>query len=142
MGAASAPSPASRSFTSGICSTALICRFKVSLTGAGILAGPTTPRYELAFIAWNCVPLWTDVGAAPAARRLTVIADAYGGVDPREILRAVPPRIQTMLDGIPVAAAAGDAGMANLMANGEPDRSLRSLTDLVRRLPAIHRALD
>jgi hypothetical protein len=26
------------------------------------LAGPTTPPLELAFIAWNCVPLWRDIG--------------------------------------------------------------------------------
>jgi aminoglycoside phosphotransferase (APT) family kinase protein len=26
------------------------------------LAGPTTPLLELAFIAWNCVPLWRDIG--------------------------------------------------------------------------------
>lgn len=106
------------------------------------LAGPTTPLYELAFIAWNCVPLWRDIGADLAARRLTVIARTYGGFTAAEILLAVPPRIQIMLDGIPVAAAAGDEGMANLMANGEPERSTRSLADLVGRTPGILRALD
>jgi hypothetical protein len=106
------------------------------------LAGPTTPLYELAFIAWNCVPLWRDIGDDLAARRLIVIAHTYGGFTAAEILLAVPPRIQVMLDGIPVAAAAGDEGMANLMANGEPERSLRSLADLVSRTPAILGALD
>ncbi len=100
------------------------------------LAGPTTPLFELAFIAWNCVPLWTDIGPSAAASRLTLIASTYGGVDPLDILHAVPPRIQAMLDGIPVAAA-GDAGMANLMANGEPEQSRRSLAGLVERIPAI-----
>jgi hypothetical protein len=101
------------------------------------LAGPTTPLFELAFIAWNCVPLWRDIGADLAARRLTVIADVYGGPSARHILYAVPPRITVMLDGIPAAAAAGDAGMANLMAAGEPERSRRSLAGLVERIPAI-----
>lgn len=101
------------------------------------LAGPSTPLYELAFIAWNCVPLWTDIGAATAAERLRIIAGGYGGYGAREILHAVPPRIRLMLDGIPVAAAAGDAGMANLMAAGEPERSRLSLADLVARIPAI-----
>jgi hypothetical protein len=105
------------------------------------LAGPTTPLFELAFIAWNCVPLWRDIGPGAAAHRLTVIASAYGGIGPRQILHAVPARIQIMLDGIPVAAAAGDPGMANLMTLGEPDRSRSALTDLVTRIPAIDRLL-
>jgi hypothetical protein len=29
------------------------------------LAGPTTPLMELSFIAWNCVPLWRDMGMRP-----------------------------------------------------------------------------
>ena len=105
------------------------------------LAGPTTPLFELAFIAWNCVPLWTSIGPSAAASRLTVIAATYGGVDPRDILYAVPPRIQAMLDGIPVATAAGDAGMANLMAKGEPEQSRHSLARLMSRIPEIARAL-
>jgi len=60
---------------------------------------------------------------------------------PGEILRAVPYRIQTMLDGIPVAAAAGDEGMARLMAAGEPGRSFGSLAGLIDRIPAIERQL-
>jgi hypothetical protein len=45
-------------------------------------------------------------------------------------LPAVPGRIQVMLDGIPVAAAAGDEGMVNLMSVGEPERFQLSLNDL------------
>jgi hypothetical protein len=105
------------------------------------LAGPSTPLFELAFIAWNCVPLWRDIRPELAARRLTVIASTYRGFHPREILRAVPRRIQIMLDGIPAAAAAGDPGMANLLAGGEPDRSRLSLADLVKRIPEIDRVL-
>lgn len=105
------------------------------------MSGPTTPLFELAFIAWNCVPLWRDTGAEPAARRLTLIAAAYGGPTARQILHAVPRRIQIMLDGIPAAAAAGDRGMANLLAVGEPERSRASLAGLVQRMPAIDRAL-
>jgi Phosphotransferase enzyme family len=105
------------------------------------MSGPTTPLFELAFIAWNCVPLWRDIGPGPAAGRLALIADTYGGFSPREILHTVPRRIEVMLDGIPVAAAAGDAGMANLMTAGEPERSRASLRDLIDRIPAIDRAL-
>jgi hypothetical protein len=105
------------------------------------LAGPTTPLFELAFIAWNCVPLWEDVDPGRAAERVGLIATGYGGFTGRQVLRAVPPRIQIMLDGIPAAAAAGDQGMANLLALGEPGRSRRSLSGLVGRMPAIERAL-
>lgn len=46
-----------------------------------------------------------------------------------------------MLDGIPAAAAAGDEGMANLMAAGEPSRSRPALAGLAERIPAIDRHL-
>jgi Phosphotransferase enzyme family len=105
------------------------------------LAGPSTPLLELAFIAWNCVPLWRDMSPETAAARLAVIADTYGAVAAGEILRAVPYRIQTMLDGIPAAAAAGDEGMARLMTAGEPRRSAATLAGLIGRIPAIGRYL-
>lgn len=106
------------------------------------MSAPTTPLWELAFIAWNCVPLWRAMSPDAAARRVALIAGTYGGVEPRRVLHAVQPRIQAMLDGIPVAAAAGDQGMANLVALGEPDRSRVALTALVERIPGIDRQLS
>jgi hypothetical protein len=105
------------------------------------MAGPSTPLLELAFIAWNCVPLWRDIGARNAAERLRAIAAAYGGPDASTILLAVPARIQTMLDWIPAAAAAGDDGMVNLMKAGEPGRSANSLKGLIERILAIDQIL-
>jgi thiamine kinase-like enzyme len=126
-----------------------IAPYNVSFAGdhvAGVfdwdLAGPSTPLFELAFIAWNCVPLWRDIGPANAASRLTLIASAYGEFSPKEILHAVPDRIQLMLNWIPLAAADGDEGMANVMAAGEPGRSQASLADLCERIPAIDRLLS
>jgi hypothetical protein len=102
------------------------------------LSGPSTPLLELAFIAWNGVPLWTDeLDPVESAERLQLIAAAYGSFGPRQILQAVPARIKIMLDGIPVAAAAGDSGMVNLMAVGEPERSRATLARLIDRIPAI-----
>jgi hypothetical protein len=105
------------------------------------LAGPTTPLLELAFIAWNGVPLWRDGDPAVAAERLRLIARRYGGFEPGQILDAVPGRIQLMVDQIPIAAAAGDPGMANLVAMGGPDQDKRTLAALADRIPAIHRRL-
>jgi hypothetical protein len=101
------------------------------------LAGPTTPLDELAFVAWNCAPLHTDIGAAATAERLRLIADAYRGPTAEQILWQAPARISVMLEGIPVAAAAGDVGMANLMVLGEPDNSRAAHAAMVGRLPAI-----
>jgi hypothetical protein len=106
------------------------------------MAGPSTPLLELAFIAWNCVPLWRDIAPSEAAERLEVMAAGYGGPGARAILRAVPYRIQTLLDWIPRAAANGDEGMANLMTLGEPGRSQAGLDGLTGRLlPAIDQLL-
>ncbi len=105
------------------------------------LAAPATPLLELAFIAWNCVPLCRDTGPGTAAARLRVIAAAYGGPGARQILHAVPPRIGAMLDWIPAAAAAGDDGMAHLITAGEPGRSRTALAGLIERIPAIDRQL-
>ena len=110
------------------------------------LAGPSTPLAELAFVAWNSAPLTRDLGTVETARRLRLIAAAYSSrgsaVDARELLQAVPGRVQLMLDGIPAAAASGDAGMANLVALGEPERSQVVLDALVSRLPLVYRLLD
>jgi hypothetical protein len=105
------------------------------------LAGPSTPLFELAFIAWNCVPLWRDIGAELAAHRLSLIAATYGQISASQILHAVPERIRLMLEWIPITAAAGDEGMVNLMAAGEPGNSAAALADLQTRIPAIARRL-
>ena len=104
-------------------------------------AGPSSPLDELAFIAWNCVPLTRDVGVAESAHRLELIASTYGGVQPHAVLDQVPVRIQLMFDGMAAGVAAGDAGMARLLTLGEPQRSQRTLAELLTRIPAIASAL-
>jgi len=106
------------------------------------LAGPTTPLMELAFIAWNCVPLWRDIGDEAAAERIRRICSAYGGVHPTQVVDAVPRRIQMMQGRIPRGAAAGDAGLRRLMSHGEPERSQAALKELVPRLRRIRSILD
>ena len=102
------------------------------------LAAPSTPLLELAFMAWNCVPLWRDTGPAAAAARLSALAEGYGGSVPAgQILAAVPGRMRLLLDFIPAAAAAGDRGMATLIETGEPGISRRALDGLITRIPEI-----
>jgi len=104
------------------------------------MAGPGRPIDDLAFAAWNWVPLFRDVGASVSARRLEVMAAAYSGVAAAEILAHVAPRLQRSLDVIAAGQAAGDPGMLQLGTRGEPDRSALALAAFVDRLPAIRAA--
>ena len=105
------------------------------------LAGPSTPLFELAHLAWNGVPLFRPMPVDDAARRLEVIAAAYGRFTAREILTAVPVRTRLAIDGIRTAVARGDEQMRNLTLIGEPENTEVALGGLVERLPAIEAAL-
>ena len=101
------------------------------------LAGPTAPLMELAFIAWNCVPLWRDVGDVTSAERIRRISRRTAASIRRDIVDVVRRRIQMMLDRIPLGVAEGDAGLRRLMSQGEPRRSQTLLNELVPRLRRI-----
>jgi 8-oxo-dGTP diphosphatase len=106
------------------------------------MAGPGTALEDVAFAAWNWVPLWRDLDPVRAAERLELIATAYGAcLTAERILDAVPARLQRALDVILAGQAAGDPGMLNLRAVGEPDRSARALAALERSVPAIREHL-
>jgi mutator protein MutT len=107
------------------------------------MSGPGLVIDDVAFAAWNWVPMWRDVGAAVAAERVQVMATAYGeGVTAEQILERLPVRLQRALDTILAGQRAGDPGMLNLAKVGEPDRSANALVELVERLPAIRQALS
>lgn len=105
------------------------------------MAGPGTRLEDLAFAAWNWVPLHGQLPPPESAYRLRVMADAYGGVSPRDILAGVARRVDRSIRLISQGQAAGDTGMLNLANVGEPERTIRSVADLRSRLPAIERAL-
>jgi 8-oxo-dGTP diphosphatase len=105
------------------------------------LAGPSTALLELAHCAWNAVPLYRPIDAHRAARRLELMAASYGAFTGREILHAVPVRVQLAVDGIRTAVAAGDVGMRNLTAVGEPERTEVALDGLRARMPGLDSAL-
>jgi 8-oxo-dGTP diphosphatase len=109
------------------------------------VAGPGVPLDDLAFAAWNNVPLVQMAEDAEhteeAARRLEVMAQAYGGVHARQILRQVRPRIEGSRQRISEGAAAGDTGMQRLVGTGVLDKIDRGLAVLEAAAPAIERAL-
>jgi hypothetical protein len=127
---------------------------------AGVLdwdvAGPGRAIDDLAFAAWHFVPLNAEPAAAgaagaaavagaaaagEAARRLRVLAEAYGGIDPSRLLAAVPGRLGTSIERIQTGAAGGDAGMQRLLAAGVVPRVEAARARLTERLPRIDREL-
>jgi 8-oxo-dGTP diphosphatase len=103
------------------------------------VAGPGVPLDDLAFCAWNNVPLMPVAGSA--ARRLRLVAEAYGGVDARDILAHVRPRIEDSRRRISTGAESGDPGMQRLVRTGVLDKIDRGLADLARAEPDIAAAL-
>ncbi len=103
------------------------------------VAGPGVPLDDLAFCAWNNVPLLPV--ADDAARRLVVLAEAYGDVKASDILAHVRPRIEGSRQRIAAGAEAGDPGMQRLVRTGVLDKIDRGLADLARELPRIEAAL-
>ena len=106
------------------------------------MAGPGVPLDDIAFAAWNSIPLAIPVPPAYAAARLRLMATAYGGtVSPLEILQGAPVRAQRSARVIRAGQQAGDPGMLNLAKVGEPERSERRSLELIERIPDIARYL-
>jgi len=105
------------------------------------MAGPGVPLDDLAFVAWMSVPLRVDAPVADVARRLGLMAAAYGEVTPEAILDHVSTRMTAATDRIEAGQRRGDPGLLNLAAVGEPGRTRAAVAALVDRLPAIAAAL-
>lgn len=107
------------------------------------MAGPGSRLQDLAFAAWNWVPLHRPLPPDDAARRLRAMAQAYGDeMAAAGILLAVVPRIERSIEVICAGQAAGEEGMLNLAKVGEPERTERSVAELRSRVPAIERRLS
>jgi hypothetical protein len=104
------------------------------------MAGPGRPIEDLAFVAWNTLPLAKPIPIDESARRLRLMAEAYG-IDPVTIADAVVPRMTSAGDRIEAGQRAGDLGMLNLAKVGEPARMRRTLARLEDRLPLIRAEL-
>ena len=104
------------------------------------LAGPSRPMFDLGHTDRSAIPLFREIPATAAARRLHVFAEGYG-TDARAALQAVQPRVQLAIDGVREGLRRGDEGMINLAAVGEPERTERALAGFLTRRDAIESAL-
>lgn len=105
------------------------------------LAGPGRPVEDVGFLAWSGVPLFRELAAGRVARRLGLVADAYGGLSAREVLQASVARMQSACARIAAGQARGDPGMVALGRHGEPGRTRERLERLRHRLPDLEHAL-
>lgn len=106
------------------------------------VTGPADPLDDLAFMAWNFLPCY-DEAAHPDAevvRRLRLLAEAYG-VSPSEIFERLEPKYRRMVNAIHSGAAAGDAGMQNLIDGGHAADNAAVLEAFVGRLPRLRALL-
>ncbi|PSL05201.1 phosphotransferase family enzyme [Haloactinopolyspora alba] len=105
------------------------------------MAGPGVPTDDLAFMVWMSLPLLRPLPLHDVVRRLRLMADAYGGPAPGEILRQVDRRMTLAADNIEAGQRRGDPGLLNLAAIGEPERTRTALRGLRARLPEIEAAV-
>lgn len=105
------------------------------------MAGPGVELDDLAFTAWNSVPLYRVIPDNDVVRRLRLMVRGYGAYSPVEVLDAVDRRIGSATDKITAGQRAGDPGMLNLARVGEPQRTLERLDVMRMRLPALRAGL-
>lgn len=105
------------------------------------MTGPGRPLDDLAFMSWTAVPLFRPRPAAGVARRLRLMAETYGGIEPLALLAHVETRMVSATNRIEAGQRRGDPGMLNLASIGEPARTRASIADLRGRRPAIKAAL-
>jgi mutator protein MutT len=107
------------------------------------VTGPGKPLDDVAHMAWNFLPCF-DEDAHPdveVVRRLLLLADAYAAFSPSEILEHLAPKYRRMVDAIHAGAAAGDAGMQNLIDAGHAADNAAALEAFVVRLPRLRALL-
>ena len=96
-------------------------------------AGPGLPLDDLAFLCWSGVPLFREIPAADAARRVALAAEAYGGVDPADLLDAVADRMRRASDRIAAGIGAAIPGCCRSSDLGEPERTREPASTRLQR---------
>lgn len=109
------------------------------------MASPGPAAGDLAFLAWNGVPLFrAALPDADVARRLRLLTDAYGdpAIHPAALLELALERMRTAIDRIEAGQRASDEGMLALGRVGEPAQTRARIAAAAERVPAIRAALD
>jgi Phosphotransferase enzyme family len=91
------------------------------------LAGPGSHLSEVAFLAWQWVPLWQPDSARglgwahppDISRRLNLLLDSYGLRDRGRFIEAVVARVEDHYEGIERQAATGHPGFMQLVKEGQ-----------------------
>ena len=110
-------------------------------------AGPGTVQEEIAFLAWQWVPLCppelkAKIGCNPSideVARLRLLLDSYGYEDRAGLIDAVIERAEISRSGIEECAAAGDPAYIAFRDEGYPrdiERTIRHLEKVGRNLQA------
>ena len=113
-------------------------------------AGPGTVKEEMAFLAWQWVPLAfrkreLDIGSVPdvdPVARLRLLLDSYGLNDRAGFIDAVMERVETSRAGIELRANAGDAPFASLRRDGYTRDMETLLSDLATRRRDLQAAIE
>jgi phosphotransferase family enzyme len=113
------------------------------------VAGPGPPLDDLAFAAWQWIPLHDPSILDPGweqppdvARRMRILSDAYG-LAPREredLLDAIPGRMRASLRRMSAAADAGDAAFVQVREAGYLDDMRRSVVHAETVLASLRQA--
>ncbi len=105
-------------------------------------AGPGRPLDDLAFLCWTGVPLMRHISADDAARRITLAAEAYGGVAPEDLLAAVDARMDLIAARWQAGLERADPGTLALRDSGVMARHHARVAQYAARRPHIFAALD
>ncbi len=106
------------------------------------LAAPSTRLMELGLLAWTCVPLFRATAPTVAARRLELIAAAYGKFTAGEILEAAEVRVRHAAEVVSEWVATDAPGAAGMVAAGEPGRTASALEEWSHRRPLVEKELS
>jgi hypothetical protein len=113
-------------------------------------AGPGTVKEEVAFLAWQWVPLGfrereLSIGSDPKVdqvARLRLLLDSYGYEDRSGLVEAIIERVEISRSGIEERADAGDAPFVELKREGYT-RDMQSLiSDLGERGKDLQAAIE
>ncbi len=114
------------------------------------VAGPGTRALDLAFSAWNFVPLHAEAlchelgwaAQQDRAARLRCFVDAYGLEDRRGFVDLIAVRMQSSIDRIQGAADRGDPAFRALVDAGHLEPVRASKERLMRDASMLQRAID